>query len=594
VVDIPTTAFRPWLLTRRLFEAFCKSDPAPMSPPLSSEAGILPRGNYTAYSNRRFIKGAHVPTPKIHASATTTLQRIYPKTPLGAPKPLALDAARGETVSFQVAWRNESTEPLTVKLGLKAPDDIGTRVRRVGYVPMPHLNTGTPLAEIDNPDGLPGLVPDPLFDEDVLRAGPLETNAFWCNLALPRDCRPGRRTVVAELSIDSQRVARLPVSVTVHNAVLQPRQDFPVVQWFYADSLCDFYKVEPFEERFWPVVEPYMKDLVAHGQDTIYTPVFTPPLDGVKRPTQLLKVRKRPGGRYSFDWTDVKRWIDTAQRAGIKNFEWTHFFTQWGVKHALRIYEKKHGEDALLWPPETGATSSVYRKFLSQFLPELKNFIDREKLSDCSFFHVSDEPHGEHVPNYRAARELLRELAPWMKTMDALSDIEFGRQHLTDLPIPSIRTTLNFIAEKITCGTYYCCGPRGAFLNRLMDTPLPKIRMNGWLFWRFQPRLFLHWGYNYWYKSQTRQMIDPFTVSDGQAWPGWAHGDTFCVYPGPNGPIDSIRWEVFGESLQDYALLQTLGIDPRARLLRPLKSFSDFPKSADWIARARREILSGG
>jgi hypothetical protein len=227
-------------------------------------------------------------------------------------------------------------------------------------------------------------------------------------------------------------------------------------------------------------------------------------------------------------------------------------------------------------------------------LPAFHQFLRDEHLLSHSFFHVSDEPHGDHVGNYKKARALLKELAPWMKTMDALSDIEFGRQHLTDLPIPSISTTLQYMDEKIVCGTYYCCGPRDRFLNRLMDTPLAKIRMNGWLFYRFQPELFLHWGYNYWYKSQTRTLVDPFSVSDGGAWPGWAYGDTFCVYPGPNGPIDSIRWEVFAESLQDYALLQTLGIEPDDAFLRSIRSFDDFPKSADWLVSARKSILNGG
>jgi hypothetical protein len=504
-----------------------------------------------------------------------------------------LDAARGETVSFQIALRNESVEPLTIKLSLRAPDDIATRIRRVGYVPVPHLNTQTELSEIDNPAAIPGLVPDPLFDEDTLRAGPLESNAFWCNLRIPRECRPGDRTIVAALLIENKTIARLPVMVRIHDVVLQPRQGFPMVHWFYADALCDYYKLNPFEDGLWHILMLYMNDLIEHGQDTIYTPIFTPPLDGVKRPTQLLTVRRHQGDSYSFDWRDVKRWVDAARQAGFKHFEWTHLFTQWGAKHAIRIYQKMDGQDVMLWPPETSATSPLYRNFLSQFLPQFKNFLDRERLLDRSFFHVSDEPHAEHIRNYRAAREILRELAPWMKTMDALTDIEFGRKHLTDLPIPLITTMPAFAAEKIACGTYYCCLPRGAYLNRLMDTPLPKIRMNGWLFWRFQPKVFVGWGYNYWYKSQTRQMIDPFLVSDGLAWPGWAHGDTFCVYPGPHGPIDSIRWEVFAESLQDYALLQTLGVDPHGSLLQPLKSFCDFPKSADWLVRARRQLLTG-
>ena len=82
------------------------------------------------------------------------------------------------------------------------------------------------------------------------------------------------------------------------------------------------------------------------------------------------------------------------------------------------------------------------------------------------------------------------------------------------------------------------------------------------------------------------------TVTDGLARPGWAYGDTFQVYPGPDGPIDSIRWEVFAESLQDYALLQTLGVDRDGRRLSVLRDFDDFPKERGWVDRARRKLLS--
>ncbi|MEN6404496.1 MAG: DUF4091 domain-containing protein, partial [Armatimonadia bacterium] len=238
------------------------------------------------------------------------------------------------------------------------------------------------------------------------------------------------------------------------------------------------------------------------------------------------------------------------------------------------------------------ATSTTYRGFLGQLLPELYNFLKSKRLLNKSFFHVSDEPHGEeHRANYMAARALLQEVAPWVKTMDALSEIDYGRQGLTDMPVPSIKVTKQYADEGIASWTYFCCGPRGRYLNRLHDTPLPKLRMAGWLFHRFQRLGFLHWGFNYWYKSQTRQLIDPYVVTDGLLWPGWAYGDTTLVYPGAEGPVESIRGQVFAESLQDLALLQTAGVAGDDKLLEPLKDFDDFPKDEKWQQEARKAVL---
>jgi hypothetical protein len=246
----------------------------------------------------------------------------------------------------------------------------------------------------------------------------------------------------------------------------------------------------------------------------------------------------------------------------------------------------------LLWPADTPATGPTYRRFLAQYLPQLERFCRQEGILGRSFFHLSDEPHGpEHRANYAKARSMLAELAPWMKTMDALSEIEFAREGLVDMPVPSISTTMQFVRAGVPCWTYFCCGPRGRFLQRLMDTPLAKIRAAGWLFYRTGVRGFLHWGYNYWYKRQSREMLDPFTVSDGGAGPGWAHGDPFVVYPGPAGPIDSVRWEVFADSLQDYALLQTLGVDRDDPLFADFRDYDDFPFSPEFFLRARRRLF---
>ncbi len=113
--------------------------------------------------------------------------------------------------------------------------------------------------------------------------------------------------------------------------------------------------------------------------------------------------------------------------------------------------------------------------------------------------------------------------------------------------MPILTTAPDFIKEGYPAWAYFCCHPQGRYAQRLLDTPLLKTRMFGWLFYRTHAQGFLHWGYNYWYRSQTRELIDPFFVSDGGRWPDWSYGDSFLVYPGTGAPIDSLRWEVFTE-----------------------------------------------
>jgi hypothetical protein len=534
---------------------------------------------------------------QIHAWPAHSLKRYFMNTEQwGVPEPVVIHAARGQTVSFQACFHARCFHRMEVKGVVEESGALGTQLRVVGYVPVRHFNTQTPISDIDGAGHLPGFVPDVLLPTDVIVAGDRETHAYWITVKVPADAPVGEQVIKVKLTATPEPavVATVEAKVVVHELVLKPRERFPMTHWFYADALMDWYKVDAWTEGHWAIVAKYMANYAQHGGDVIYAPVFTPPLDGVKRPTQLLHVTPTADGSWEFDWTQVKRWVVTARAAGIKQFEWTHFFTQWGVKHAIRIYEGFGHDEKLLWPVETGATSELYTRFLNRFMPEFKQFLDDEGLLGDSYFHVSDEPHGpEHLANYIAAGKLLKEVAPWMKTMDALSEIDYGRQKLTDMPIPVISKMLEYRDEKIPCWTYFCCGPRGRHLNRLMDTPLAKIRMAGWLLYRFEALGFLHWGYNYWYQRQTRTLIDPFTCSDGAAWPGWAYGDPFVVYPGVDGPIDSIRWEVFYESMQDFQLLQTLGVSPEDGLLGSLESFEEFPRSAEWVLSTRKRLLEG-
>jgi hypothetical protein len=531
----------------------------------------------------------------VHSWLTSSLMRHFPLDLAQPAQPPVLEVALNEQFSFQVAMRMEEGSPQSVRVEAEGPAGWSVRVRRVGLIPVRHHNTPIPATreDVDGLGHIPGYVPDPLFDENVLVLAPVETQSFWITVRPGASATPGWHAIRVIVSPEGGEKVVHTARVRLYDVEIGRRKGFAVTHWFYVDALVDWYRTDLSDERFWSILPAYVSDVAEHGQDTIYVPVFTPPLDGVKTPSQLLRVERVGPDSYRFDWSDVKRYIDLARACGIDQFEWCHLFTQWGARNAVRVYNGQGRGEELLWPPETGSTSGAYRVFLSQFLPELHRFLSDEKALDRSVFHVSDEPHGEQqLLDYGRARGLLRELAPWMKVMDALTDIEFARRGLTDMPIPSVRTALEFVQEGIPSWCYYCCGPRDQYINRLLDTPLPKIAMHGMLFYRWPFRGFLHWGYNYWYQSQTRILIDPYTVQDGLAWQrGWAYGDTFEVYPGPRGPVDSIRWEVFGESLQDYALLQTLGVardDPR---LEPIRSFADFPKAERWRLDTRARLL---
>lgn len=542
----------------------------------------------------------------------SSLKRVYPTSLAGDNGAIRLLTPRNARQSFQACLRNDRTWPIDVECRVVDSDELKVQVRRVGFVPQWNYTADTPKDELDGLGRIPGLVPDPLFPESKALVGPFATQPFWITIEVPSDAKPGIRSLTIQFSSESLKdPVQLTAEIEIHPLIIQPRKDFPVTHWWNADAIYDWYKLPVFGEEWWRIVPAYLKNMRSHGSDVIMVPIFYTRREIVERPGQLLRVTEPQPGRYEFDWSLVKRFVDLAREAGFQRFEWSHLWSyktdpnKASVDTPTRVYTWSDGRAQLLWPPDlTEATGSVYRNFLEQFLPKFHQFLEKEKLLQRSFFHLSDEPGGnpEDIANYRSARRLLKELAPWMKVMDAMSDIRYGRdEELTDIPVPAVHAAQAFIDEGIPHWVYYCMGPRGPYLNRFFDTPLPKIRMSGWLFYKLRAKGFLHWGYNYWYimdlgfNRQTQVLVDPFTdgasgTSAGGA--GAPYGDAFVVYPGQAGPIDSIRWEVFAESLQDYAILQTAGIDPDDPMLAEIKTYVVFPKNEEWIAKTMRKILT--
>jgi len=546
-----------------------------------------------AAENALLIGSENHPGPHMALWLETSLNRVYPMSPAGSTN-LSLLGARNGKLSFQACVRTGETPATEVSCSVSGPEDIKPEVRVVGLVPLPHFTPYTPVAELDGVGLLPGLTPDPLYPQTAITLGPMESRSFWVTLTVPSDATPGMHSLKVRFSWNKGKSsAELSVPVEISSLVIQPRRDFHVIHWWRGEATWDYYKTGMFDERWYQLTKAQLQDMLAHGSDVVYVPVFFDRRETFRHPCQLLIVNEPTPGVYQFDWSEVKKFTDMCKEIGFKQFEWSHLWIYWGVNNPMRVYKKEGDKYVMLWPPDISGFSDTYVNFLKQFLPAFHQFMAQEGLLDNSYFHLSDEPGGEAVDRYRHARQILRDLAPWMKVMDALSDIRYGKEGITDMPIPMDSAAQAYIDAKIPHWVYYCCSPQGPWLNRFMDTPLPKVRMSGWLFYHLGAKGFLHWGFNYWDKMESEMAGDPFHDASNGSWPGIPYGDPFMIYPGPNGPIDSMRWEVFSESLQDYAILQTAGIKPDDAMLSSLKSYADFPKSEEWLNHALEKILKG-
>lgn len=448
----------------------------------------------------------------------------------------------------------------------------------------------------------PGLYPDllePLKDSEIVLL-PKQWRSLWITIDPKGAVDAGVYPIEILLSDNEGEVLGSAVfRIELIKADL-PKQKLVHTEWFHTDCLATYYGVDIFSEEHWKRIEQFINTAVKHGMNMILTPLFTPPLDtevGGERPTvQLIEVKKEQD-TYIFNFDKLKRWVDICLSNGVEFFEFSHLFTQWGAQYAPKIMGFEKGIYKRLFGWETNASGEDYKAFLAAFLPELIVFIKQNKLEGRSYFHVSDEPGIESLEDYIKASEILDEFIKGYPVIDALSDYSFYETGAVKNPIPSTDHIDAFLEHEVpNLWTYYCCMQYKGVSNRFFNMPSARNRVLGMQLYKFNIKGLLHWGYNFWHSQFSRFPIDPFKVTDAAY--GFPSGDAFVVYPGKEGPLESLRLEVLYEALQDLRALELLeectGREAVLKLIeenleQPL-TFTSYPRKTDWILNKREQI----
>lgn len=505
---------------------------------------------------------------------------------------------KNELFHFLVAYQNDNGRNFA---NLSVVSEISDRitVSRIEVVPV----------QMAAQDGFtddyflrksPGLYPDilqPLEENRRLIITP-NLKALMVEVDTNGDIKAGIYPITLCFEINETTYSET-FTLEIINAEL-PTQDIIYTQWLHCDSLKDYYRTEAFDEKHWETIENFAKTAVRYGVNMLLTPIFTPPLDtyvGGERPTIQLVGVYRNNGKYSFDFSLLDRWVEMCNRIGVKYFEISHLFTQWGAKCAPKIMAKVDGEYKRIFGWETDALSLEYTEFLRVFIPA---FLEHMKLLDGAdkrcFFHVSDEPEDEHLENYLKAKSIVAPLLDGYTIMDASSNYEFYSSGVVDKPIVAIQKIEPYINNNVEdlWGYYTLCAGKEVS-NRFIAMPSLRNRIIGTQIYKYNLTGFLHWGYNFYYNQFAYAFVNPFMNTDGEFF--GSAGDAFSVYPGPDGkPWESIRLLVFFDALQDvkaFKLCEKLcGRKTVMDILDPDNSltFKKYPHNEEYLLSVREKI----
>ncbi len=528
----------------------------------------------------------------------------------GAPLPppiTALTALKGETVSAQLLLAVPEDAPrCRVAVTCDTPLKAFTRLRRVMEVParLP-VHWGTDDYVLGRE---PGLYPDllqpyhgvPLFLQHN------SVTALWLDIAVPTDLAAGEYPIAVRVqgvtedgaSTLTDDAQTLTLTLTVKEAVL-PAQTLRCTNWFHSDCLEQYYDVPVFSEDYWRITENFMRAAAQTGINLLLTPLFTPPLDtkiGTERLTvQLIGVTQTADG-YIFNFDNLKRWIDTATRVGIRYFEMSHLFTQWGAKACPKVVADTPDGTKRIFGWDVASESDAYLDFLRAFLPQLMTKLREWDVFERCHFHLSDEPTAEALPRYLRLKQVVKPLLEGAPVMDALSHYEFFEQGAVDYPVVAIDAVTPFLEHNAEpLWVYYCCIVDKGMSNRFIAMPSARSRVLGFQMYLADVKGFLQWGFNFYNCAHSLEPINPFLVTDADG--AFPAGDPFLVYPGKGGePWGSVRQMVFAEALQDMRacelLAQKLGREAVCDLIREggVRGFYDYTHSSAELLTLRARI----
>lgn len=508
---------------------------------------------------------------------------------------------KNEMYSFQLVCYVETTWFQTrflSKIHVESELEPYIQIKQVDYVPS-CVPTFIQDSDDDYITKEPGLFPDPLqtVKNDVIVLAGNQPRAFWITVD-PKGAKVGDYDICLKISnYEDELLAETCFHLNIIDADL-PELDICNTGWLHGDCIARLHNVEIFSDEYWEIFKNYLQVYVKFGHNMILTPLFTPPLDtmvGRERPTnQLVKVSV-DNGNYSFDFEYLKDWIDLCHQYGVKYFEMSHLFTQWGAKYAPKIMATVDGEYKRIFGWETEALSEEYTAFLHAFLSELITFLKAEGIMDHCFFHISDEPKKCDEEQYQKEKSILLSYIDDKQIMDALSDYSFYEKGIVSTPVVACDHLETFVEQGVEgAWTYYCMSQRKEVPNRFIAMPAYRNRILGCLLYKYDLKGFLQWGFNFWFTQLSLDVLDPYRdTSSGGAFPS---GDAFLVYPldRDGEVVCSTRLYVFNEAMQDLRALKLLETqtdrETVMQLLVDIESFKVYPRNSHYIMNLREVV----
>ena len=431
---------------------------------------------------------------------------------------------------------------------------------QIEVLPVGYVNTRKPPYKVD----YVGWWPDPLlnflptFDLDAEVWQPV-----WLDVRATPDQAPGTYKGQITVTAEGAEPLKAPIEVTVWGFAVPKAYHLPLAVVCWDHMLGPLYSKDKSE---WDKFMAYVRD-----QATLESL-------GMGEARRMADIRRKcqdmvlahhliPDNIYRWEpprIDDVKKWKDHGAR-------W------FNIIHIEGIPDLKAGD------PYPAKEKERILGVLADYVPKL----EKEGLLDLAYIYGFDEIK----PNqFAAVKDIFGEIKkryPKIPLMTTAYDHSYGRDtgldEFVDIWVPLMEkygSTTDAIEAARKRGKqvwwYICCGPHHPYANWFVEYTAAEHRLiMGFMPWKFASQGFLHYSMNHWATNRAVEQPDgsvkkvenapfaepinrgPLTNSDGKSWTNY-NGDGLIFYPGPDGPISTIRMKCIRDGLEDYEYLWLL------------------------------------
>ncbi|TAM81013.1 MAG: DUF4091 domain-containing protein [Acidobacteria bacterium] len=463
---------------------------------------------------------------------------------------VSTEAFRNEIVSMQFAVRATQTlQPFkaicesTSAAGSKSLPCSWVEIRYPGYVPV--VERGELMA-------------DPLLTSPPPEIKPDWTQGIWLTISIPAEANPGDYKGALTIKAGSES-RQFDLSLRVLDFTLpgMTKGGFYLNIWQDPAAVARVAQVPLWSPEHWKLLEAYAQNLAAHGQKSISTSIVYDPWrsqTGFVYPSMVEwrfpgEYQAGQASKFQFDFSVFDRYVEMMMKAGInKSIQCFSMVDGPGQTSLCNIgYIDTATGKLRVCPTHVGDTA--YRDAWGTFLPALVRHLKQHGWLDRTYIGFDEKPQAIMNGIFNVlkadAPELKISLAGGSSSEESATAGELILHYGALSRRAAVRKLLEERRAVGPTAFYTSCDT--ASPNTFIYSPQWESRLLPWIAFQHGLAGYTRWAYQSWPDDVWKQPESR-----------WHSGDSFLVYPGENGPIDSTRWEMLRQGIEDYEALGML------------------------------------